>query len=64
MMWNWLVSGLALEATILLFDGSPFYPDAEALWKIADSEGVSVFGTSAKYLAACEKGWSLAPRIH
>lgn len=56
MMWNWLVSSLAVGATILLFDGSPFYPDAGALWKLSQDEGVTVFGTSAKYLATVEQG--------
>ncbi|HEX2668626.1 MAG TPA: acetoacetate--CoA ligase [Gammaproteobacteria bacterium] len=55
MMWNWLVSGLAVGATVLLFDGSPFHPDNYILWRIAEEEGISIFGTSAKYLAALEK---------
>lgn len=55
MMWNWLVSGLASQATLLLFDGSPFHPGPEILWKLAEKYGVQVFGTSAKYLAALEK---------
>ncbi len=55
MMWNWLVSGLASGATLVLYDGSPFHPGARALWKMASEEGVTVFGTSAKYLAAVEK---------
>lgn len=55
MMWNWLVSGLAQGASLLLFDGSPFYPGPEALWHIAEQERISVFGTSAKYLSALEK---------
>lgn len=55
MMWNWLVSSLAVGATVLLFDGSPFYPEAGALWKLAQDEGITVFGTSAKYLASLEK---------
>jgi len=55
MMWNWLVSGLAVGATLILFDGSPFAPEAKALWDMAEEEGVTVFGTSAKYIAACEK---------
>lgn len=55
MMWNWLVSGLAHGATLVLFDGSPFAPEPEFLWDVADEEGISVFGTSAKYLAALEK---------
>ncbi|MFV8783305.1 acetoacetate--CoA ligase [Microbulbifer sp. SA54] len=55
MMWNWLVSGLACGATLVLFDGSPFYPAAQSLWDMADEENISVFGTSAKYIAALEK---------
>ncbi len=52
MMWNWLVSALASEATLVLFDGSPFYPDGEVLWRYADEIDMTVFGTSAKYLDA------------
>ncbi|PTB88513.1 acetoacetate--CoA ligase [Pseudidiomarina aestuarii] len=55
MMWNWLVSGLASGATLLLFDGSPFYPQPSVLWDIAEEEHISIFGTSAKYLSALEK---------
>ena len=55
MMWNWLVSGLATGCTLLLYEGSPFHPDASALWRLAQAEGVTVFGTSAKYLSALEK---------
>ena len=55
MMWNWLVTGLASKATILLYDGSPFYPDPNILWKIVDKEKIKIFGTSAKYLLALEK---------
>jgi acetoacetyl-CoA synthetase len=55
MMWNWLVSGLASGATIVLYDGSPFQPDAGALWRMADRERVTIFGASAKYLASLEK---------
>jgi acetoacetyl-CoA synthetase len=55
MMWNWLASGLASGATLVLYDGSPFEPDAEALFRLADEEQVAVFGTSAKFLAAAEK---------
>ncbi|MDI6812610.1 MAG: acetoacetate--CoA ligase [Desulfitobacteriaceae bacterium] len=55
MMWNWLVSALAVGATVVLFDGSPFHPDANALWQVAQDEGITVFGTSAKYLASLEK---------
>ncbi len=52
MMWNWLVSGLAVGATLVLYDGNPLYPDAGALWKLAQDEGFTVFGTSAGYIAA------------
>ena len=55
MMWNWLVSGLAVGATLVLFDGSPFHPGPERLLDMIDAEGITVFGTSAKYLAALEK---------
>ncbi len=54
MMWNWLVSSLALGATILLYDGSPFYPGPEVLWEYAQEVGMTIFGTSARYLAAVE----------
>jgi acetoacetyl-CoA synthetase len=63
MMWNWLVSGLAVGATLVLYDGSPFHPDQGVLWRMAESEHVSIFGTSPKYLSALEKsGWQ--PREH
>ena len=55
MMWNWLVSGLAQGATLVLYDGSPFAPAPGSLWRMAEQEGVTVFGTSAKYLEALEK---------
>ena len=55
MMWNWLVSGLASEATLLLYDGSPFYPNAESLWDICDEEGVNIMGVGAKFISATEK---------
>ena len=55
MMWNWLVSGLASGATLVLYDGSPFHDDGHVLWKMAEREGVTVFGTSAKYISALEK---------
>ncbi|HSN17770.1 MAG TPA: acetoacetate--CoA ligase [Gammaproteobacteria bacterium] len=61
MMWNWLVSSLAVGATVLLYDGSPFHPSNDILWKIAEEEGMSIFGTSAKYLAAAEK-FGVKPR--
>ncbi len=52
MMWNWLVASLATGATIVLYEGNPFYPDETALWKMAEEEGITVFGTSAGYLTA------------
>ncbi|MCY7263747.1 acetoacetate--CoA ligase [Pseudomonas protegens] len=55
MMWNWLVSALATGASLVLYDGSPFHPTNERLIDLIDSEGISVFGTSPKYLAALEK---------
>jgi len=55
MMWNWLVSSLTQGARLLLYDGSPFHPDPEALWRMAEEEKISIFGTSAKYIAAIEK---------
>ncbi|QDU85397.1 Acetyl-coenzyme A synthetase [Planctomycetes bacterium Pla163] len=55
MMWNWLVSSLFTGATLVLYDGSPMAPDALGLWRLAEAEGVTVFGTSAKYLALLEK---------
>ena len=54
MMWNWLISGLALGTTCILFDGSPFYPDSGVLWRMAEKAKVSIFGTSARYLGALE----------
>ncbi len=61
MMWNWLVSGLAVGSTVVLFDGSPFYPSGEVLWDLADELGISVLGTSAKWIAACDKA-GIKPR--
>ena len=55
MMWNWLASGLATGATLLLYDGSPSYPNATALFDLADTEDMTVFGTSAKYIDALNK---------
>ncbi|OEE69432.1 acetoacetate--CoA ligase [Enterovibrio norvegicus FF-33] len=55
MMWNWMASALASGATLVLFDGSPFYPDAGVLWRLTDAQKVTLFGTSAKYLEALEK---------
>jgi acetoacetyl-CoA synthetase len=55
MMWNWLVSGLASGATLVLYDGSPFHPSPARLIDIAEAERINVFGVSAKYLSALEK---------
>ncbi len=55
MMWNWLVSALAVGATTILFDGSPFYPDGGATFKLAQDEKITVFGTSAKFFAAVQQ---------
>jgi len=54
MMWNWLASSLSVGATIVLFDGSPFYPDGSVLLKMADELGITIFGTSAKYISSLE----------
>jgi acetoacetyl-CoA synthetase len=64
MMWNWLVSGLALGATLVLYDGSPFHPGPERLMDLIDAEGISIFGTSAKYLAALQKAGARPRRSH
>ncbi len=53
MMWNWQVSGLALEATLVTYDGNPFYPKRNRLLDLIDEENISVFGTSAKWIDAC-----------
>ncbi len=55
MMWNWLVSALAAGATLVLYDGSPFHPQSDHLWRIAEEEQITLFGVSAKYLDACAK---------
>ena len=54
MMWNWMVSSLAVGATVVLYDGAPLLPP-RILWDMAEAEGVTIFGTSAKYLALAEK---------
>jgi acetoacetyl-CoA synthetase len=63
MMWNWMVSGLAAGATLVLFDGSPFYPEPGVLWDLAEQERVTVFGTSAKYISGLEKA-GMEPAEH
>jgi len=55
MMWNWLVSSLAVGATVVLYDGSPTHPDGNVLWNLADEVGISIFGTSAKWIDATAK---------
>ncbi len=55
MMWNFLVSGLTVGATIVLYDGNPGHPDLSALYRFADEERVTYFGTSASFLLACKK---------
>src|SRR5215208_1298894 len=55
MMWNFLVSGLLTRAAIVLYDGSPGHPDMGVLWNLAERAGVTMFGTSASYIAACMK---------
>ena len=64
MMWNWLVSGLALGASLVLFDGSPFHPGAERLIDLIDAENISLFGTSAKFIAALEKAGAKPRETH
>ena len=61
MMWNWLVSSLAVGAAVVLYDGSPFHPDGTVLWDLVDELGIDVFGTSAKWIAAVEKA-GIKPR--
>ena len=55
MMWNWLVSGLALGSRVVLYDGSPFYPDPGSLFDLIDRQRISIFGIGAKYISAVEK---------
>jgi len=54
MMWNWLTSSLATGASLVLYDGNPFYPDPGVLWQMAQEEKITVFGTSAGYLSALQ----------
>ena len=55
MMWNWLVGGLSVGATLVLYDGSPFKPTPLSLWELVDELGITIFGTSAKYLQSLEE---------
>ena len=65
MMWNWLASVLASGATIVLYDGAPMPPDDPgALWRMAADERITVFGTSAKFIAACENAGLAPAREH
>ena len=64
MMWNWLSSGLASEATLLLYDGSPFYPDNNAVFDFADANDMTFFGTSAKFIDACNKAGMEPAKTH
>jgi acetoacetyl-CoA synthetase len=64
MMWNWLVSSLAVGSTVVLYDGAPLAPSPTILWDMAQAERVSVFGTSAKYLALAEKEGVEPARTH
>jgi acetoacetyl-CoA synthetase len=64
MMWNFLVSGLLTEAAIVLFDGNPGHPDLNRLWSLADEAGVTMFGTSASFIASCMKAGIEPARDH
>lgn len=64
MMWNWLVAGLGAEATLLLYDGSPFYPSGNVLFDFADAEKMTLFGTSAKFIDACAKEGMVPMKSH
>jgi acetoacetyl-CoA synthetase len=55
MMWNWLVSSLAVGSTMVLYDGNPLYPDAYAMWQMAEREKITIFGLSASYINALRK---------
>ncbi|MFQ5498882.1 MAG: acetoacetate--CoA ligase [Candidatus Zixiibacteriota bacterium] len=56
MMWNWLVSSLGIGPTVVLYDGSPSHPDLNAMWRMIEHEKITIFGTSPKFLSACEAG--------
>jgi acetoacetyl-CoA synthetase len=64
MMWNWLVSALAVGAAVVLYDGAPLAPSPSILWDMAEAEGITVFGTSAKYIALAEKEGLAPARTH
>src|SRR2546426_1311606 len=64
MMWNWLISSLAVGASILLYDGNPAYPDLGAMWKLVADERVTIFGTSATYLNTLRTAGARPGRDH
>ena len=64
MMWNWLVAALATEATLLLYDGSPFYPNGHTLFAFAAAERATMFGTSAKFIDAVRKDGMIPAKSH
>ena len=64
MMWNWQVSALATGATLVVYDGSPFHPDGNRLFDLAQQDQVTVFGTSAKYIDAVKKAGLEPGRTH
>ena len=64
MMWNWLVSSLGVGASIVLYDGNVFYPDAYALWQLIQDEGVTIFGTSASYIEMLRKKDMQPKKMH
>jgi acetoacetyl-CoA synthetase len=63
MMWNWLTCGLGVGATLVLYDGSPFFPGPQVLWELAEAVGMTIFGTSARYISALDEG-GFSPRRH
>jgi acetoacetyl-CoA synthetase len=64
MMWNWLVTSLSVGAKVVLYDGAPLSPSADILWEMAVKEGITIFGTSAKYLALLEKSGFVPRKKH
>ena len=63
MMWNWLVSSLSIGATVVLFEGNPFYPNTDSLLKFMDGIGVNIFGTSAKYISYLKSNGVIPSKI-
>ncbi|MEK6674470.1 MAG: acetoacetate--CoA ligase [Planctomycetota bacterium] len=64
MMWNWLVSSLGVGAAVVLYEGSPFHPDPHQLWRMTEKLGITVFGTSPKYVMACQNAGLHPGRDH